>query len=143
MNQPTYEVKRNRTCDFGTPTISVLVLAFYSNHVNIVVSIIVLLLIEMSCFAFILFEGFSKTDHHRSDSAPAVELKPLPKGKYQKIDMAMNTVLNCCVCTQRVFVVLFQNLTMVIAKRKPPKAKGKDRRQNQVPIPNRIYLIQR
>lgn len=25
-------------------------------------------------------QGFSKSDHHRSDSAPAVELKPLPKG---------------------------------------------------------------
>lgn len=27
-----------------------------------------------------LNEGFSKSDHHRSDSAPNVELKPLPKG---------------------------------------------------------------
>lgn len=27
-----------------------------------------------------LSQGFSKSDHHRSDSAPNVELKPLPKG---------------------------------------------------------------
>lgn len=42
-------------------------------------------LMFFSFFRFFLFnyitQGFSKSDHHhRSDSAPAVELKPLPKG---------------------------------------------------------------
>lgn len=40
------------------------------------------------------FQGFSKTDHHRSDSAPAVDMKPLPKGKHFFLILKKKRVFN-------------------------------------------------
>lgn len=104
-----------------------------------------LLLLSFVCVSISLStnQGF-KSDHHRSDSAPAVELKPLPKGMKsilnthtrihdQMINSMKNEKLrfNC------------QNRTMRIERRRLPRVKLRDQCQNQAPIQNQIYRIQR